>query len=222
MIPEQPYPILPVGYAPAVHFGITVLRALVLLVLFPVLFFPRTAYVASQSSDAPQTGETSLLIPATAAASAETSAGLAAPKAKYGTFNPAPSTAPPSRAQTPAPSIGGPSTSTADKPTRTEPLSWAETGARLKRLAPYLWPSKSYGLQFLAVLCWLIVAVGRAINVAVPFKLGQVVDVLAKDGASSQVWSPLLWYAGLRFLQGSGGLAALRDVSFLNIYLSLG
>ncbi|KAG8744457.1 hypothetical protein FRC10_010127 [Ceratobasidium sp. 414] len=210
-IPEQPYPIVPVGYAPAVHFGITVLRSLVDFVLFAVLFYPRTAYEPTQSSPAPQTAETSLLIPSTAT----TSAGLSAPKAKYGTFNPpAPSTNPPSRAHTPAPSIGGPSTSAAaaDKPARTEPLSWSETGARLKRLAPYLWPSNNYGLQLLAAICLLIVTLGRVVNAVTPFKLSQVVDVFARDEPREKIWSPLLWYVGLRFLQSSGGLAALRDI----------
>lgn len=187
---------------------------LVLLVLFPALFFPRTAYEAAQNEPAPSNGETSLLIPSAAAASSETSAGLAAPKAKYGTFNPAPSTAPPSRAHTPAPSIGGPSTSTSDKPARTESLTWGEIGTRLRRLLPYLWPSKSFGLQFLAVICLLIVAVGRAVNAALPWKLSEVITVLGEDDASTKVWNPLLWYVGLKFLQGSGGLAALRDVSF--------
>ncbi|KAF8606276.1 hypothetical protein BDV93DRAFT_489721 [Ceratobasidium sp. AG-I] len=211
-IPEDPQPIPPVGLAPAVHFGLTVLRALILLVLFPALFFPRTAYEAAQTEPSASAGETSLLIPSAAAASAETSAGLAAPKAKYGTFNPAPSTAPPSRAHTPAPSIGGPSTSANDRPARAETLTWAETGTRLRRLLPYLWPSKNYSLQLLAVLCLLIVAVGRAVNAYLPFKLSQVIDVLGKDNASTNVWNPLFWYVGLKFLQGSGGLAAFRDV----------
>lgn len=196
------------GLAPVVHFGLTVFRVLVLLVLFPALFFPRTLYEpVEQNGAAAQTAETSLLVPP--AASAESSA-LAAPKAKYGTFNPAPST-PPSRAQTPAPSIGGPSSSSNDRPPRAE-LSWSEIGARLRRLFPYLWPHKSVGLQFLALICLLIVAAGRVINAAIPFKLSEVIDALSKKGARHNVWTPLFWYVGLKFLQGSGGLGALRDV----------
>ncbi|CAE6489325.1 unnamed protein product [Rhizoctonia solani] len=211
-IPEIPDPAIDAGIAPAVHFGLTVFRVLVLIVLFPTLFFPRTVYEpVEQTHSGPQNGETSLLIPAAAAASAETSAGLAAPKAKYGTFNATPSTAPPSRAHTPAPSIGGPSSSANDRTSRTE-LSWSEIGARLKRLAPYLWPHKHFGLQLLAVICLLIVAAGRVINAAIPFKLGEVVDALTHKGARHTVWSPLLWYVGLRFLAGTGGLGALRDL----------
>ncbi|CUA70460.1 ATP-binding cassette sub-family B member 6, mitochondrial [Mus musculus] [Rhizoctonia solani] len=211
-IPETPTPVPPVGIAPAVHFGLTVFRALVLIVLFPTLFFPRTVYEpVEQNGSGTQNGETSLLIPAAAAASAETSAGLAAPKAKYGTFNAAPSTAPPSRAHTPAPSIGGPSSSANDRTSRTE-LTWSEIGARLKRLAPYLWPHKSFGLQLLAAICLIIVAAGRVINVAIPFKLSEVVEALTHKGARHTVWTPLLWYVGLRFLAGTGGLGALRDL----------
>ncbi|CCO33799.1 ATP-binding cassette sub-family B member 6,mitochondrial [Rhizoctonia solani AG-1 IB] len=210
-VPDGPIE-LPVGVTPAVHFGLTVFRVLVLIVLFPTLFFPRTVYEpVEQNGSAPQNGETSLLIPAAAAASAETSAGLAAPKAKYGTFNATPSTAPPSRAHTPAPSIGGPSSSADGRPSRTE-LTWSEIGVRLRRLAPYLWPHKSYGLQLLAVLCLLIVAAGRVINAAIPFKLGDVVEALTHKGTRHTVLSPLLWYVGLRFLAGSGGLGALRDL----------
>ncbi|KAF8750647.1 ABC transporter transmembrane region [Rhizoctonia solani] len=183
---------VPVGVTPAVHFGLTVFRVL-------------------HSAPVPQNGETSLLIPAAAAASAETSAGLAAPKAKYGTFNATPSTAPPSRAHTPAPSIGGPSSSADARPSRTE-LTWSEIGGRLKRLAPYLWPHKSIALQLLAVICLLIVTAGRVINAAIPFKLSEVVEALTHKGGRHTVWSPLLWYVGLRFLAGSGGLGALRDL----------
>ncbi|CAE7126377.1 unnamed protein product [Rhizoctonia solani] len=211
-VPDTPNPVPAVGIAPAVHFGLTVFRALVLIILFPALFFPRTVYEpVEQNGSAPQNGETSLLIPAAAAASAETSAGLAAPKAKYGTFNPNPSTAPPSRTHTPAPSIGGPSSSANDRTSRTE-LTWSEIGARLKRLAPYLWPHKQFGLQLLAAICLIIVAAGRVINAAIPFKLSEVVEALTHKGARHTVWSPLLWYVGLRFLAGTGGLGALRDL----------
>ncbi|KDN46427.1 hypothetical protein RSAG8_04371, partial [Rhizoctonia solani AG-8 WAC10335] len=211
-VPETPEPIPAVGIAPAVHFGLTVFRALVLIVLFPTLFFPRTVYEpVEQNGSTSQNGETSLLIPAAAAASAETSAGLAAPKAKYGTFNATPSTAPPSRTHTPAPSIGGPSSSANDRTSRAE-LTWSEIGARLKRLAPYLWPHKNFSLQLLALICLIIVAAGRVINAAIPFKLIEVIEALTHKGARHTVWSPLLWYVGLRFLAGTGGLGALRDL----------
>lgn len=55
-------------------------------------------------------------------------------------------------------------------------------------------------------------AVGRVVNVFLPLTLGKLVGVLEKDDGTS-FWPPLLTYVGLRFLQSSGGIAALRDVS---------
>jgi hypothetical protein len=83
---------------------------------------------------------------------------------------------------------------------------------RLKRLSPYLWPSKSRSLQFIAVLCLLILALGRVVNPIVPFAYGEKIKVF--EGRSTwSLWSLLAMYVVLRFLQGSGCLSALRDVS---------
>ncbi|KAJ7647506.1 hypothetical protein FB45DRAFT_1100989 [Roridomyces roridus] len=61
-----------------------------------------------------------------------------------------------------------------------------------------------------SAICILIVIVGRVVNAYMPFVLGKVVLIL--EGESNQsVWFALLLYVLLRFLQGSGGLAALRD-----------
>ena len=49
------------------------------------------------------------------------------------------------------------------------------------------------------------------VNIAVPYVLAQIINIF--DGKLDQSpWPYLFGYAGLRFLQGSGGLAALRDV----------
>lgn len=52
---------------------------------------------------------------------------------------------------------------------------------------------------------------GRAVNAAVPYILASVVGSL-EDGTYDTLWFYLGGYVVLRFLQGSGGLAALRDV----------
>ena len=57
----------------------------------------------------------------------------------------------------------------------------------------------------------LILILGRFVNVAVPFILANLVFVF-EEGVTSPPWLYLIGYAGLRFLQGSGGLAALLDV----------
>ncbi|CAE6340958.1 unnamed protein product [Rhizoctonia solani] len=205
-VPENPDPVPPVGIAPAVHFGLTVFRVLVLLVLFPALFFPRTVYKPiDRNESAPPTEESSLLIPAAVAATAPT-----ASKTKYGTFD-GTSTPLPSPAPIPTPAAGGSSTPAINLPVRTAP-TWYENGVRLMRLVPYLWPYQSFGLQLLALVCLLILAVGRVVNAAIPFQLSAVLDALAREGASRSVLPPLLWYIGLRFLGAPGGLDAIRGL----------
>ncbi|CAE6523836.1 unnamed protein product [Rhizoctonia solani] len=210
-VPETPEPVPPVGIVPAMHFGLTMFRVLVLMVLFPTLFFPCTVHESIERSEpAPQTSETTLLIPAAVATPAQTSTGLAAPSTKYGTFN-GTSTASPSPVPVPTPSAGSPSNPAINLPSPTEP-TWYENGVRLMRLVPYLWPYKSFGLQLLALVCLLILAAGRVVNAATPFQFSAVIDTLAREGASRTVLPPLLWYIGLRFLSAPGGLSAIRSL----------
>lgn len=52
-----------------------------------------------------------------------------------------------------------------------------------------------------------------------PLALGELIRVL-DQGSDRSPWPLLFGYVGLRFLQGSGGLAAIRDVSLcLPFYL---
>ena len=62
-------------------------------------------------------------------------------------------------------------------------------------------------------LCFLIMVVGRVVNFLVPLVFAQLVRVF-EEGSKVSPWPYLGAYVGLRFLQASGGLAALRDVSF--------
>ncbi|KAL5640141.1 hypothetical protein ACGC1H_007432 [Rhizoctonia solani] len=204
-VPDFPDPVPPVGAAPAVHFGLTVFRVLVLLILFPTLFFPRTVYKPIDRNESAPPGETSLLIPAAVAATAQTPA-----KTKYGTFN---GTSTPLPGPVPVPiSTAGSTSSPATKPPIPAAPTWYENGVRLMRLVPYLWPYKSFGLQLLALVCLLILAAGRIVNAAIPFQLSAALDVLAREGASRGVLPPLLWYIGLRFLGAPGGLGAIRGL----------
>ncbi|KAF8753928.1 ABC transporter transmembrane region [Rhizoctonia solani] len=196
------------GITPALHFGLTVFRVLILAVLFTTLFFPRVTYEPiEQNESVPRTDETPLLIPAAVAASTQSSAEPGSSKPKYGTFNDS-NTTPPGGVSTSAP---GTSVQAPTIPVPTEP-TWYENGARLMRLTSYLWPSRNIGLQLLAFICLLIVAVGRIVNAAIPFQFSTVVDTLAQPDAPHGIWGPLLWYIVLRFLSSSGGLNALRSV----------
>lgn len=162
--------------------------------------------------------DTSFLLPSDASRRlSNTSTPIVFPEtSKYGTFRDPRSnlhsSAPATRATTPTPSIG------TDKPETKHEISlepgWSEIWSRLKRITPYLWPSKSRHLQFLATTCVFVLLVERVVNVGVPFILAKLVDIL--EGRSPwSVWGCLVGYVGLRFLQGSGGLAAIRDVSLV-------
>ena len=56
-----------------------------------------------------------------------------------------------------------------------------------------------------------ILIVGRLVNLAVPLLFADLVFVL-EQGVTSPPWLFLFGYVGLRFLQSSGGLPAVRDV----------
>lgn len=58
----------------------------------------------------------------------------------------------------------------------------------------------------------LILILGRILNVAVPFIYANLIFVL-EEGVTSPPWLYIFGYAGLHFLQGSGGFGALLDVS---------
>ena len=66
---------------------------------------------------------------------------------------------------------------------------------------------------------------GRVVNAVLPITLGDLLRVLEeeyggdwpetgpREGPRQSFWPPLFAYVVLRFLQGSGGIAAVRDVS---------
>ncbi|KAK7472887.1 ATP-binding cassette-type vacuolar membrane transporter Hmt1 [Stygiomarasmius scandens] len=197
------------------HLAFPVFRVILLLPLFVALSTPRIVY----TSVSPETGaeeqvptDTSLLLPQDAAAQPSTGLltvpGLNADQSKYGTFRPSRS-----QLQQSAPTTRTPSPSrvkTDEKPEISTEPSWSEMYQRLKRLSPYLWPSKSRSLQLIAIICLLILAIGRVVNLVVPFTYGEIIKFF--EGRSE--WSlPVLLgvYVVFRFLQGSGGLNALRD-----------
>ena len=74
-------------------------------------------------------------------------------------------------------------------------------------------------------MCILLIVLGRVVNAAVPLTLGELLRVLEVEyGVGDKppqeprqsFWPLLLAYAGLKFLQGSGGIAAVRDVSIIS------
>ncbi|KAJ3749144.1 mitochondrial half-size ABC transporter [Lentinula detonsa] len=194
------------------HFVFPVFRIILLIPLLTSLLAPRVVYTSILAEGEAEgiTTETSVLLPE----ASQTSPGLLAvpvpsDHTKYGTFRPTRSTlqqsTPTTRAPTPVQLQN-----VSEKPEITLEPSWSELMQRIKRLSPYLWPSKSHSLQLIAVLCILILMCGRFVNAIMPLTLGELIKVFEKRSDYS-MWSLLLLYVALRFLQGSGGLAALRD-----------
>lgn len=203
-----------------IHVAFPAFRTLLLLPLLVGLSSPRITYNPVRGDDdieSPEaTASTFLLPPGTIAHSSTglaVASGLNGESSKYGTFHTTRSnlqgSVPATRATTPAPSMG-PDTKSEPKPEISFEPSWSELWKRIRRLGPYLWPSKNPWLQFLAFLCILILLLGRVINLAMPLTLGRLINVL--EGRSDGSPLPYLFgYVGLRFLQGSGGLSAIRD-----------
>lgn len=73
----------------------------------------------------------------------------------------------------------------------------------LKRILPFVWPQKDFKLQFYFVTCFVFMIFGFIVNVLAPLQIGIVVDQL-KNG--NVFWSSILFFVGLRFLQGGSGL----------------
>ncbi|KAF9467267.1 hypothetical protein BDZ94DRAFT_1287702 [Collybia nuda] len=215
-IPENP-PTLPIPVQDLLHLVFPTFRVLLLVPLFGAVLLPRTVYTTIQSDgvETPIPTSSSFLLPTDAGA--QPSTGLSAVPgmdvSKYGTFHVTRSnlqrSAPTTRPPTPSPWNGGDTKPDVKAEISLDP-SWTEIWRRIRRLTPYLWPTKDRYLQLLASLCIVIIIIGRVINLAMPLALGELIRVL--DGASGRSpWPFLFAYVGFRFLQGSGGLAAVRD-----------
>ncbi|KAJ7209547.1 mitochondrial half-size ABC transporter [Mycena pura] len=205
---------------PLTHESITIifpsLRVLTGLILVASLASPRIVYkaVSHRDEDAAPT-DSSLLLPPPSTGLSPLSA-LPSEPSKYGTFRPARSTLPQSnpatRGASPLRSEEADAKPSAKPEISLDP-SWSEIWRRMSRILPYLWPSKSRFLQLLVVFCIILILLGRVVNASIPFTLGEIVSIF-EGGSSRSIWPVLLFYVLLRFLQGGGGLAALRDVSY--------
>ncbi|TFK44564.1 hypothetical protein BDQ12DRAFT_717702 [Crucibulum laeve] len=216
-IPESPPSI---SKEALVHTFFPTFRVLLLVPLLAALLYPRVSYSPLQLDDENEVSEptsSSFLLPPESGANPSSGlsavSGLSGDASKYGTFRSTRSnlqrSAPVTRAATPAPSTG-PDTKADVKPEINLDPTWSEIGRRIRRLSPYLWPTKSRHLQLLAAVCMVILLIGRVINFAMPIALGELVRIL--EGRSQRSpWPFLFGYVGLRFLQGSGGLSAIRD-----------
>ncbi|KAI8327030.1 ABC transporter type 1, transmembrane domain-containing protein, partial [Choanephora cucurbitarum] len=66
---------------------------------------------------------------------------------------------------------------------------------KMRKLLPFIWPHRNLKLQLYVVLCFVIMILGFAVNLLAPRQIeGQF------------PWIPVLFYIGLKFLQGGSGL----------------
>ncbi|TAQ83126.1 hypothetical protein B7494_g8550 [Chlorociboria aeruginascens] len=110
------------------------------------------------------------------------------------------------------------------KPTSAPTKTWWEYLKGYSLFFPYLWPSKSFRLQIIVIVCFLLVVLQRVVNIAVPIQLGKVTNELSgeDDDGHRQVilmpWFSISLLIVFKFLQGSSGiLGAARSVLWIPI-----
>ncbi|KAN0110431.1 putative heavy metal tolerance protein [Hyaloscypha variabilis] len=103
------------------------------------------------------------------------------------------------------------------KPTTAPNRTWWEYLKGYSLFFPYLWPSKSFRLKVVVVICFFIVILQRMVNMAVPRLSGQVTTELSKPGGKMP-WLTISLLIGFKFLQGTSGiLGAVRSVLWIPI-----
>lgn len=200
------------------HLSLTLLRLFLLPILVLALYNPIRTYVSVLNSSSESHERTPLdpagsTDPASAAALVdpeEQTRLSSGPDVKgangstYGTFSNASGTITPKPSNVEAPAIKAKGPPGKDD----TPQTWAQFFARLRELAPYLWPKTSPKLQLASVLCVIVVGLGRGVNILTPLSLGHVLDDLTNR---IQPWKWLSVYLLLKLAQGSGGFLGVAQ-----------
>ncbi|KAI5476886.1 vacuolar ABC heavy metal transporter Hmt1 [Pseudohyphozyma bogoriensis] len=87
-----------------------------------------------------------------------------------------------------------------NRPPDAKDLTLMTLFTRVKLLFPYLWPSKSFGLQVLALICFGLMLVKRFVNVATPIFFGRIINDLATQ---KPPYVNIAIYVLVSFLQSS-------------------
>ncbi|KAL1502511.1 hypothetical protein ABEB36_007645 [Hypothenemus hampei] len=117
------------------------------------------------------------------------------------------------------------SSSNIPTPSTDNQSTWRNFWKKMKILMPFIWPKKDVVLQFRVLICFLLIAGGRVVNLYVPIYNKLIVDSLSensKEGPSFR-WDWILIYVAFKFLQGggTGGMGLLNNLrSFLWIRIS--
>ncbi|XP_043258660.1 ATP-binding cassette sub-family B member 6 [Colletes gigas] len=95
--------------------------------------------------------------------------------------------------------------------------AWKNAWYKIKVFAPFLWPEKSFMLQLRVLFCFVLLILGRVINLYVQIYNGKIVDSI-KETPITFRWDLILTYVVFKFLQGggTGGMGLLNNLrSFL-------
>ncbi|XP_051870229.1 ATP-binding cassette sub-family B member 6-like isoform X2 [Pristis pectinata] len=82
--------------------------------------------------------------------------------------------------------------------------TWNDFRKKVQLLIPYLWPKGSILLQFFVLLCLLLLAAERVINVFVPIYYKNIVNELSDRAPWKTLAMTVCLYVLLKFLQGGG------------------
>jgi hypothetical protein len=96
-----------------------------------------------------------------------------------------------------------PNISMADDQKYAPPQKLGEFLSKSKKLLPFLWPAHDMKLQMLILICVLLLIAGRIVNVLLPYQNKVLVEGLKRG---EFVWKEILFFVGLRFLQGNVGI----------------
>ncbi|GAP89335.1 putative heavy metal tolerance protein [Rosellinia necatrix] len=99
------------------------------------------------------------------------------------------------------------------RPEKLPPTSWIEYIRGYSVFFPYMWPSKKPNLQIVVLLCFVLLALQRWVNIMVPYQIGLVTNELTdrKPGSGGENTVQMPWASlGLlilyKLLQGPSGL----------------
>ncbi|KAK4051664.1 ATP-binding cassette-type vacuolar membrane transporter Hmt1 [Microbotryomycetes sp. JL221] len=170
-----------------IELAVVIVRAVALLMLLlfqlPILY--KSDYVPASSLER-STSERSPLLAAAAASNGRAT--------RYGSnedeSKPAPS---PLRASRPP----------NNRPPDPKSLSLLTLFTRVKTLFPYLWPSRSFSLQVLAVICIGLMFLKRFVNVLVPILFGRIISDLS---AGRSPYQNIVFYSIASFLRSSNNM----------------
>jgi len=106
------------------------------------------------------------------------------------------------------------------RPDKLPHKTWFEYCRGYSVFFPYLWPSKSFRLQGVVLLCFILIIFQRIVNVMVPVQMGIVTDILGSDEKKKQhlLWTQLGLLIMYKLLQGQSGLlGSLRSILWIPV-----